>query len=388
MNVLIVASKFPPEYTGPGVRIPRLYDSIGEAIGLERKYVYCNGMEHIKADDYEYKGFQVKRRTVSWPRNLPKVGTALTHYLETVQAMETLQKYKTVDLVHILGNSGATAAALAFARARKIPVLMELVTAEATPLQRFNLFRKIGPPKKSVIIALTQKAAEKCARLGFSKAQIWQRPNPIDENIFKPEPNSRAQLRKKFMPFDKNDIVISSVAKIMPQKNQLFLIEVLRRLPENFKLFIGGPLVREGPLYARDKAYLDQIYNNIAQYNLASRVHIVTDFVKAPVIMKASDIYALPAWNEGFGTPMIEAIACGLPAVANEGEAAFREWIVPGENGFLCSLDDPQGWAGAFEQAAVLPPEKRLANAALMHQKAGQNVIFKDYVRRIESLIS
>ncbi len=65
---------------------------------------------------------------------------------------------------------------------------------------------------------------------------------------------------------------------------------------------------------------------------------IVENFVKAEKYIKISDVYAMPAYNEGLGTPLLESIACGVPIVANSNEPSFKEWINNGENGYLEKL--------------------------------------------------
>ena len=42
---------------------------------------------------------------------------------------------------------------------------------------------------------------------------------------------------------------------------------------------------------------------------------------------------------EGFGLTPLEAMACGVPAVATK-VGAFEELVVPGETGTLCEIED------------------------------------------------
>lgn len=127
--------------------------------------------------------------------------------------------------------------------------------------------------------------------------------------------------------------MLVSVAKIMPQKNQLPILQTLPHLPGRFVAIIAGPLIKAGPLHDRDRAYLGETRSFIAQNNLERRVHLVDGFVEVQDYMKADDLYMMPAWNEGFGTPMLEALGCGFLVIANKAEPAFREWIKPPENG-------------------------------------------------------
>ncbi|MEZ5813471.1 MAG: glycosyltransferase family 4 protein [Alphaproteobacteria bacterium] len=394
MNILIVASKFPPEYTGPGVRIPKLYKAITNDLGVKRLDVLCNGIEQTENEDYQYENFNVKRRVAGALRKnktllkLPKrIHSGLVNLVESIVTYKALKEHKhQIDLIHTLGTSGGTAAALVWARKHNVPVLMELVTAQAIPVHKFMLLFKVRPPENTQIIALTKKAEKRCRALGFSEKQIWQRPNPINDKNFKIEGDKKLQYRETLSPFGSDDIVISTIGKMIPQKNHILLVKALQYLPERYKAIIAGPMIADGPLYARDKAYVETMGQLIGQHKLEGRVHMVLDFVNAADYMKASDIYAMPAWNEGFGTPMIEAMACGLPVIANANEPAFCEWIINGENGFLCDIDKPEEWAKAIERAAAIHEDKRREWALKIKEKAGQETIFSEYVARIRSL--
>ena len=136
MNILIVVSKFPPEYSGPGVRIPRLYESIAKDLGAENNIeVICNGLERPHDEHYVHKGLPVHRlvcgliRRGGFPFNLlpSKINIILAYNIETLKTLLALARLKTKpDLLHILGTSGGTAAALWWAKQHHIPTLIEI----------------------------------------------------------------------------------------------------------------------------------------------------------------------------------------------------------------------------------------------------------------------
>lgn len=398
-KTLLVISKFPPEYSGPGVRIPRLYKWLNEQ---EKKYefmILCNGLEITKNEIYDYKGFPVRRVVAEWLQKLvnyipffPKfIKDKLVYQLEFFKTLFLLlchRSYKNVDLYHIAGYSGGTAATLITAKIKAKPVLMELVTAEAPVRQKMLFLFKTPLLKKLRIIALTHNMVKKTLNFGVSSDLIWCRPNPIDEERFSmASQNEKRDLRKALSSFDEDKIILVSVAKIMPQKNQLLILKILPYLPEKFVALIAGPIIKEGPLFERDQAYLKNIEDFIVENNLQKRVQLVTDFVHAENYIKASDIYMMPAWNEGFGTPMIEAFACGLPVIANKNEPAFQEWINEGENGYLCDIHNPKEWAKAVKEVTLLSRNQCQKMSQDIQYKAGQSMIYAKYKDIIDQLI-
>ncbi len=393
MKILIVASKFPPEYSGPGVRIPRLYKAIANDIAAKDISVLCGSIEYPENKIYEHEGLKVTRVVPSWirrrkfPFNIIPRGLfdIIAYFADNIVALRALKNFKSVDMVHILGTSGVTAAALLWAKQNNIPVFQELVTAKASPCQRFFLFWKTCPPENSVIVTMRNDVRARCEKAGYA-AQIWHRPNPFNQEMFFPvSPVEKMELRCRLTPFGPDDIVLSSIAKIIPQKNQIFLLAVLEQLDDRFKLVIAGPKVEQGPLYERDRAYLQSIRDRIASLGLQSRVHLITDYVESHVYMKASDLYMLPAYDEGFGTPMMEAIACGVPVIANADEACFAEWLEDGENGYLRSLK-VKDWAEACRRGAGVGPEKGLEEAKKIVNLAGQPPIYNQYIEKIRFL--
>ena len=398
-KILLVISKFPPEYSGPGVRIPRLYESFRKNKELYNVAVLCNGIEQTKSETYTYNGLSVRRigsrwtgkilSCISWlPERYKQGAIYQIEFIKTVSTFVVNQSYRDIDLFHVAGHSGSTAAALLLAYIKNKPVLLELVTANAPYRQNFLYTIKTPKLKRQKVITLTRDMKEKCLKMGLPAGQIWCRPNPIDETKFsKPSEKQKNILRTQLSPFQKDQIILTSVAKIMPQKNQFLILKTLVHLPEKFVALIAGPMIDEGPLYERDRAYFEDMKSFVTQNNLERRVHMVNDFVDARDYMQASDIYMMPAWNEGLGTPMIEALGCGLPVIANKDEPAFKEWIKNGENGALCDIGYPEEWAKAIEKTALFSQSQRRSISEHAHKNAGQSIIYVQYKDIIQKLL-
>lgn len=100
---------------------------------------------------------------------------------------------------------------------------------------------------------------------------------------------------------------------LKPSKNLERLIEAFNRLNQNtIKLVIAG---KKGWLY-------ESIFETVKKLNLENKV-IFTDFVSdkdKSLLMSHAEAYLLPSLYEGFGMPVVESMACGVPVlVSNQG---------------------------------------------------------------------
>jgi alpha-1,3-rhamnosyl/mannosyltransferase len=67
-----------------------------------------------------------------------------------------------------------------------------------------------------------------------------------------------------------------------------------------------------------------------------------------PALYAGAAVLVLPSKQEGFGLPMIEAMACGTPVVANNASSLPE---VAGDAALLVDADDAVGFAAALKRA-------------------------------------
>ena len=265
------------------------------------------------------------------------------------------------SLFHIFGNNNVTSAAVTFAKIFNIPAVLE-VTMDTQSLYQREIFPVsflwTGLPPRAHLVAISQRLKKECLRMGYPEEKIWCRPNPVDETRFFIDREKRDSWRSRLSRFSPADILLVNISKFIPRKNQIFLVEVLRHLPERYKLFLAGPFVGQGPLSLRDREYMDSILLRIRELRLEQRIEIKTGFVEdVSGYIKMADVFLFPTRHEGLGTPMLESLACGIPVVANKIEGVTDSWIKEGSNGYL-SILDPGVFAEKAEQAVLIPREK------------------------------
>jgi glycosyltransferase involved in cell wall biosynthesis len=130
--------------------------------------------------------------------------------------------------------------------------------------------------------------------------------------VFRPiaDPASLAAVRAKYKLGDAPFIL--AVGTLQPRKNYVRLIQAFAQLPitnNQLRLILAGG---QGWLY-------DSIFAEVERLKLQERVVFpgFVDDADLPALYSAASVLAYPSLYEGFGLPMLEAMACGTPVVTS-----------------------------------------------------------------------
>ena len=93
----------------------------------------------------------------------------------------------------------------------------------------------------------------------------------------------------------------------------------------------------------------------VEELNLNGRVHFVGRVSSEDLLYlyNAAEMLAHPAFYEGFGLPVLEALACGTPLITSN-TSSLPELL--GDAGFALDPDDTDGLAGAMLACLVDEP--------------------------------
>ncbi len=138
--------------------------------------------------------------------------------------------------------------------------------------------------------------------------------NGVDLSRFRP-PSGGAQVGTVLAGYKINEPYVLAVGNLQPRKNLVRLIEAfvhLKRirpdLPHHLVL-VGKAAYRHSEIFAR-----------VRDYGLEKQV-IFTGFVPdrdLPVLYQRASAFAYPSLYEGFGLPVVEAMACGVPVLTSD----------------------------------------------------------------------
>jgi colanic acid/amylovoran biosynthesis glycosyltransferase len=161
------------------------------------------------------------------------------------------------------------------------------------------------------------------------------------------------------------------VASLQEYKGHRVLLDALAARPELAELeldLIGDGVLREE---LRDRA---------RELDIADRVHFLGPRTESEVrdALARADVFVLPSivaadgQTEGLPVALMEALACGVPAVSTT-LSGIPEIIRPGVTGLLAAPGDPQALADALVSTLADP------DAAAVRSRAGRELVEREF---------
>ncbi|MCW5874852.1 MAG: glycosyltransferase [Anaerolineales bacterium] len=202
-----------------------------------------------------------------------------------------------------------------------------LYTAQRNPIARYKTRAALRSAR--VLIADCQAVVDAAAALGFDPQRAVIFPWGIDLQRFQPQAASplRTELGwqdafvllhlRSWEPVYDTETALRAFLALAPQQPQLRLL-----LPG------GGSLEPRIRQLVQDSGFANRVHmpGYIAQDDL-------------PAYYAAADLYLSASRSDGSSVSLMEALACGLPALVSD-IPANREWVEPGQQGWLFLVGD------------------------------------------------
>lgn len=165
----------------------------------------------------------------------------------------------------------------------------------------------------------------------------------VDLNRFRPATAIRERMRRELVLTDEGCVFLF-VGRITRDKGVFDLVEACRLLHQEAvqsELWVVGP----------DEDHLLNELKSLAGRG-GSKIRWFDPTQEPENFMAAADVLVLPSYREGFGTVIIEAAACGLPAVAYRINGVV-DAVVDNETGILVDARDIGALVNAMKMLAI-----------------------------------
>jgi glycosyltransferase involved in cell wall biosynthesis len=179
--------------------------------------------------------------------------------------------------------------------------------------------------------------------LGKPSDKVTVVPAGVDEHFRRvSDEEELARVRRRY---DLPSRFILSLSTLEPRKNFGGLIRAFGQL-----LRERGGAYRGHLVIAGGKGWMyGSIFAEVEEQGLGGYVHFpgFVDDVDLPVLYSLADLFAFPSFYEGFGLPVLEAMACGTPVVCADNSSLPE---IAGDAALLIKAEDTAGLVEAMRR--------------------------------------
>lgn len=212
---------------------------------------------------------------------------------------------------------------------------------ERTKVALFRSAIRTSAVRASALVAVSATTAGLLHDLARPRAPVHVIPHGVDHARFRPEPQAgdeaslaRAGVRPPYVAF---------VGTLEPRKDVPTLVRAFDRMaashPDLTLVLAGG---RGWGVEAVERAVAGAVHGD--------RIRLLgyVDENDMPALLRGAAVVTYPSLEEGFGLPVLEALACGAPVVTTSG--TVMEEVAAGA-ALLAPPGDVERLAGALEAA-------------------------------------
>lgn len=244
-----------------------------------------------------------------------------------------------------------------------------------------RLFTRLTCQRARRVIAISESTArDVVATLGVPADKVDVAAPGYNPDVHKPLPAETVAVfrRQKNLP----ERFLFFMGTLEPRKNLVTLIEAYAQLPksERIPLLLGGG---KGWMY-------DEIFATIERHDLGDQVRWLgyLPAEELPLWYNSAEIFVLPSVFEGFGLPVLEAMACGTPVIVSNASSLPE---VVGDAGLVIDPHDVEAWTAALRTAInkadwrVQASEKGQCEAQRYSWQSTARQIFRSYTCALKS---
>ncbi len=281
--------------------------------------------------------------------------------------MAEVAEFYSLDLLHVHyaiphSVSALLAKQMLADRGRNLPIITTLHGTDITlvgldpsylPITRFGIIRSDG------VTSISSHLRDRTREAFGITSEIEVIRNFVNCDVYIRKPELVAAMRPRFA--ENGEHLLVHLSNFRPVKRVQDAVEVFARvsraLPARLMLIGDGP----------DRSFAEQL---ALRYNIQDRIYFLGKQDNVNELLPLADLMLMPSEMESFGLAALEAMACGVPAIATR-VGGVPELIDDQVNGLLFDVGDVDSMATAA--ISLFRDDARLSTLATAARKTAQN---------------
>lgn len=285
----------------------------------------------------------------SWLRRGALLGTVPRMLLDGVRLARFIRRSH-VSVIHGTEKPRDAFYAVLLAKATGAKAVVHL---HVKLTERYSWMAKWAVRHADAVIGVSPFVAESAVGMGARRANVFSVVNGLDPKAW--DPNLSGRCIRSELGIPAADVVFMISARIFEWKGHRELIQAFAKLhrsrPDSWLLIVGEDDPRAHPGKRPFTPELKMLAKNLG---VQDRV-IFTGFRQdVAQLLAASDVFAMPTFEEPCAVAFLEAMAMGLPVIATK-SGGTDSMVVDGETGVLVEHGDISALAHAMETLAADP---------------------------------
>jgi N-acetyl-alpha-D-glucosaminyl L-malate synthase BshA len=246
-------------------------------------------------------------------------------------------------------------------RRRRLPFITTLHGTDITlvgldpsylPITRFGIERSHG------VTAISSHLRDRTREAFGIDSEIEVIRNFVNCDLYSRSPQVVAEMRPRFA--EPGEHLFVHLSNFRPVKRVLDVVEVFARVAKTLPARLM--LIGDGP----DRSAAEHL---ALRHGVQDRIHFLGKQDDVHDLLPVADLMLMPSQMESFGLAALEAMACGVPAIATR-VGGVPELIDHGTNGMLFEIGDVASMAEAA--IAILSDPPRLQQMSQAARRTAQ----------------
>ncbi len=323
-------------------------------ISLLREFSLLNsiGQNQIDPHQYEVVTFEKEREIFTQPRSAFRTQTVGSRWQNTLAnllwhqtELPSLCREKGYEVLFLPAGNRRLPAYSPCPTVGTVHDFSSLHVAQKYDTAHLLYIKRVLPAlvrRLNAVITISESSKQDIMEYAkVPEERIHVIPNGVNHALYHPQPKQVAKLRirAKYQIEAPYILYISRIEN--PGKNHIRLIQAFDQLKQTHK--IPHELVLVGSDWDR----ADEVHAFARESQSANSIRFMgfTPIQDLPDFYNAADAFVFPSLYEGFGLPVLEAMACGVP-VAGANTSSIPEAV--GDCGLLFDPTDPEAIADSI----------------------------------------